>query len=312
MFESPAGASTAPENASARPRLTWLESGAGAAARARVRAHPRFREAMIACARSMVDLYDNHPLINRILNDRGRVVFGFLLLHLDAEPGGAGVTAARMAVLCQEESVCSRGRTKALLALMRWGGYLAPVEGTSDKRERPLAPTERMWEMFRNRWQSHFRAMRPLGGEAGDAAGALSDRDFCRALAYTFGLAFRAGFRVLEHAPRLIPFADRDGGVILLMALLVAQDMASPPPTVAQLARRFHLSRAHVLQILRDATAAGLVRRTGGQDGESVGFALSAEGEDALADFFTSSFSLFHCSARQAALFRDEGAFASE
>lgn len=300
MYPSTAGAMGAPEPSPTRRLPDWLEEGAGAAARAKVRAHPGFPAAMLASAASTVDLHDNHPLLNRILNDRGRIVFGFLALHLDAAPDRAGITAARMAALCQEEGVCSRGRAKALLALLRWGGYLAPAEGQGDRRERPLRPTERMWTTFRRRWRAHYEAMRPLGGAAAQTVAALEDPDFCRALAYTFGVAFRAGFRVLDHAPLMVPFADHDGGMMLLLALLVAARRGDPAPTVAELARRFHLSRAHVLQVLKDAVAAGLVRRMGEGDKAPAGFVLLPAGEEGLADFFATSFALFDCSARRA------------
>lgn len=278
----------------------WLEAGAGAAARAGVRAHPRFASAMLACAGSTVEAFDNHPLLNRVLNDRGRAVFGFLLLHLDAAPDGLGITAARMASLCREEDVCSRGRAKALLALMRWGGFLATAEGKGDRRERPLVPTERMWTSFRTRWRGHFTAMRPLGGVAEAALARLDDPGFCRTLAFTFGVTFRAGFRVLDHAPVLWPFADRDGGMMILFALFVAGRTNAPPPTVAELARRFQLSRAHVLLILRGAMAAKLVRRTGENERESAGFFILPAGEEALADFFAALFALLDCSAGRA------------
>lgn len=296
----PTGARLAPSTDAAEGWPDWLADGAGPGARAAVKAHPGFAAAMRASARGTVESYDNHPLLNRVLSDRGRLMFSFLALYLDALPEGGGITAARMTALCQETRLCSHGRAKALLALMRWSGYLAPAEGTGDRRERPLAPTERMWSSFRERWRGHFMAMRSLGGVGGDAAAALDGLGFCRALALAFGEAFRHGFRMLEHAPALIPFADRDGGVVILFALLVAADQDRPPPTVAELARRFHLSRTHVLQVIRDAMEAGLVAREAGPPGEHPGYALSPAGRAAAADFFAASFALLDCTARRA------------
>ena len=300
MFESAVGTQNSARDTAKRRLPDWLEAGAGAAARARLRAHPRLAEAMLACARATEAAFDNHPLLNRVPNDRGRIVFGFLLLYLDAAPENGGITTARMAALCQEEGVCSRGRTKALLALMRWGGYLSPAEGTGDRRERPLRPTPRMWASFSERWRANYTAMRPVSETARLAIAALDDPAFCRLLAHAFGTGFRAGFRVLHHTPDVRPFADRDGGMMLFFALFVAEDSDGPAPTVAELARRFHLSRAHVLQILKDAMAAGLVLRAGARHGESAGFALSTAGREAIADFYATLFALFDSSASHA------------
>ncbi|RLP81642.1 MarR family transcriptional regulator [Xanthobacter tagetidis] len=296
----PSGAMLAPSIDVADSWPDWLAAGAGPEAQAALKASPGFGAALLASARGTVETYDNHPLLNRVLNDRGRMMFSFLAFYLDAQPGGAGITAARMTALCQETGLCSHGRAKALLALMRWSGYLAPAEGKGDRRERPLAPTERMWASFRTRWRLHFAAMEPLGGVAARVLAVLDDPLFCRALVTAIGESFRHGFRVLDGAPRLIPFADRDGGIILLFALLVSREVDAPPPTVADLARRFHLSRTHVLQVLRDAMEAGLVVRASGRDGEHQGYGLSAAGRAGVADFLAASFALLDCTARHA------------
>ncbi|MEP9351684.1 hypothetical protein [Xanthobacter sp. KR7-225] len=297
--QSTAGAILAPLTAATEGLPHWLAAGAGPQACAAVKAHPGFPQAMHAAAQGIVDAFDNHPLLNRVLNDRGRMIFSFLAFYLDALPEGGGITAARMTALCQATGLCSHGRTKALLALMRWSGYLAPAQGKGDRRERPLAPTARMWTSFRGRWRMHFCAMRPLGGAAADALEGLDDPLFCRALVLAIGEGFRHGFRVLDGAPALAPFADRDGGMMVFFALLVAQ--AGRPLTVAELARRFHVSRTHVLQILRDAMVAGLVARAPGQQGEHQGYGLTGAGSDALADFFATSFALLDCTAARAA-----------
>lgn len=304
----PTGAMLAPFTDAAEAWPDWLAAGAGPQAQAALKASAGFEAALLAAARGTVEAYDNHPLLNRVLNDRGRMMFSFLAFYLDAQPEGAGITAARMTGLCHETGLCSHGRAKALLALMRWSGYLAPAEGKGDRRERPLAPTARMWESFRTRWRLHFAAMEPLGAVATQALAVLDDPPFCRALVTAIGDSFRCGFRVLDAAPRLAPFADRDGGIILLFALLVAGEAGAPPPTVAELARRFHLSRTHVLQVLRDAMDAGLVVRETGREGEHQGYGLAAAGRAAIADFFASSFALLACTAQRAFAVRDQEA----
>lgn len=283
---------------------SWLAAWTGAEARERIRTHPRLREAMRSSAEGIVALHDRNPLLNRILNDRGRTAFGFFVLYLDAtsDATGAGLTAARMAALCQETGLCSRGRAKALLALMRWGGYLEPAAGRGDRRERPLAPTERMRELFLTRWRVQFTALRALGGTADTILARLDEPGFIAQLAVRFGAAYRAGYRVLDHAPVVAPYCERDGGMIVLFALLSSAALGGRAPTATELARRFTLSRTHTLQILRDAEIAGLVVRAGIVDGGvpltgGPGFVLSPEGVRAVEDFFVAAFALFECCA---------------
>jgi hypothetical protein len=281
----------------------WL-AGTGEEARAKIRANPRLRQAMLVAADGIISVHDRNPLLNRVLNDRGRTAFGFFVLYLDATSDaiGTGLTAARMAALCQETGLCSRGRAKALLALMRWGGYLEPVVGRGDRRERPLAPTERMRQLFLMRWRVQYSALRELGGSADGVLERLEEPGFLSQLAVRFGAIYRAGYRVLDHAPAVAPFCERDGGMLVLFALLSAAALGGRAPTATELGRRFSLSRTHTLQILRDAEAAGLVVRAGiVEDGVPLsggpGFALSPEGLRAVEDFSVAAFAMFECGA---------------
>ena len=271
---------------------------------ARIRAHPRLREAVLAAAAGVVEVHDRNPLLNRILNDRGRTVFGFFVLYLDAtaDAGGTGLTTARMVALCQETGLCSRGRAKALLALMRWGGYLEPAALRGDRRERPLAPTARMRQLFLLRWRTQFTALRVLGGAAEESLALLGEPDFFTRLAVCFGSAYRAGYRLLDHAPKLATICEHDGGMLVLLALVGAADTSGRAPTATELARRFTLSRTHVLQILRYAEGEGLVVRAGMlEDGVPIdagpGFALTAAGHRAVEDFVVAMFALFESCA---------------
>ncbi|WP_238120545.1 MULTISPECIES: MarR family transcriptional regulator [unclassified Xanthobacter] len=280
----------------AAPAPAWLVDGVSAATLERLKAHPDFARAMTSSAAALAALYTGNRLLNRVLNDRGRTLFGFFALYLHALPEvqGGSLTVGRMAALAAETGVCSRGRAKAMLALMRWGGYLAPVEEGGDRRSKPLAPTARMLALHRQRWVSQFQAISQIDPQVATVVARLDDPAFFNRLAIALGDSFRSGFRVLDHAPLLADLADRDSGLMVLLSLHVAQASAQPSPSIADLARRFHVSRAHVLQLLKDAQAAGLVERDEGGGGG----VLTALGHDALADFFAATFALLACAAK--------------
>lgn len=241
---------------------------------AALRAHPGFGEAMRTSASGLVDLYQGSRLLNWLMDDRGRLVVGYLALYLHFErrpdDPASGLTPTRMKQLCTEFGVCSAGRTTAMLSLMRLGGYLAPASDIDDRRLHRLVATERLIELLVVRWRLHFSAMVPLLPEGKAACAALHDPAFVRAMVAAMFDRFRSGFRFLDHAPGVGLFGDRNGGMLILSSLLTAgeADDAMPPRrpvaiSIASLARRFGVSRAHVLKLIRDAADEGLIERIG-------------------------------------------------
>lgn len=279
-------------------RPAWLDAAVSREARTRLKAHPAFAEAMTTSAGWLAQFYSGNRLLNRVLNDRGRVLFGFFALYLHALPEaeGGGLTVSRMAALTAETGVCSRGRAKAMLALMRWGGYLALAQPAGDRRAKPLVPTERMLNLHRQRWELQYRMIARLDPALAGVSAGLSDRAFFDALVIALTGAFRAGYRVLDHAPLLTDICDRDSGLMILLSLFSAETRGEAPPAIAELARSFHASRAHVLQLLKDAQAAGVISRDdGGGSGQ-----LTPLGREALADFFAATFALLAGGAHEA------------
>lgn len=237
-----------------------------------LRAHPNFLVASEQMARGLVELYRGNRLLNRILNDRGRAIFGMFALYLDATPDerGVGLTVTRIANLCQEAGICSRGRAKAIVMLMRWGGYLevGPDSGPN-RRQKPLVPTERMIHEQIKRWQRVFGALALVHPSAEEVLARLDDAGFRKALIREMGSRFQAGFRLRDYAPHALLFGERDAGLLIAWSLLISGtegDVFPPaepvPVPVAALSRQFFVSRAHVLKLLREAEQLGLIERT--------------------------------------------------
>jgi len=116
------------------------------------------------------------------LSDRARAVFAHVALYLHYRGTGngeAGLTVGAMKDMCVQLGLCSRGRCEAMLALMRAAGLLV-VSSDLDRRRRPLAPTEKLFALHRDRWGSHFDAMRHVLPEAVSWRSALADPDFLK------------------------------------------------------------------------------------------------------------------------------------
>lgn len=281
----------------ANPAVNWIDNACGPEARAALAAHPAFRPAVARLVGEISALYSGNRLLNRLLSDRGRNMLGLLVLYLDAVPPaeGGGLTAARIVALCTATGVCSRGRAKAMLALMRWGGYLASAAPTEDRRVKPLMPQAKLVALQHKRWRLVLEAGSALDPELARLASRLDEEAFTRLIAILLGEAFIAGFRPVSAAMELEDLVDRDGGLMVLIALLTAEGSGVEPPSIADLSRRFHLSRAHVLDLLRLSEERGLVERGARGTGR-----LSPLGRDALERFFACIFAVMGGAARAA------------
>ncbi len=259
-----------------------------------LQAHPRFAEAVHTMMHGIVAVYQGNRVLNQVMNDRGRAIFGMLAiyLHFSSDDGQPSLSAARMKALCTETGLCSAGRATAMLLLMRYAGYLVPGPHGSDRRMRPLVPTELMLNSQRERLACHFRAMSLLMPEGKSGLANLYREDFLSALARRFGASFRAGFRFLDSSPALYPLAERNAGMMILFSLFLASEPQAPIPqpftlSVSALSRRFSISRPHVLNVLRDAERLGFVARTG--DGDEL-LAVCPPLSAALNDFAATVF----------------------
>lgn len=277
--------------------VDWLNTACDAEARGAIIAHPAFPLAVAQLVGEISALYSGNRLLNRVLSDRGRNMFGLMVLYLDALPPaeGGGLTAARIVALCTSTGLCSRGRAKAMLALMRWGGYLTSAAPAEDRRMKPLMPQEKLVALQHQRWRLVFEAGSAFDPDLARLAPRLADAAFTRVLAVLLGEAFLSGFRPVSAAPELEDLVDRDGGLMVLLALFTAESTREEPPSIANLSRRFHLSRAHVLDLLRLSEERGLVERGVRGTGR-----LSPRGRDAIERFFSCIFAVMSGAARVA------------
>jgi hypothetical protein len=259
--------------------------------------HPQFPHAMRAVLTGHVGLYRGNRILNYVGYDRGRLVVGLLALylHVSRRPDDptSGLTAHALKSLCVEQDVCSPGRARAMLSVLRLFGYVAPVPG-SDRRYKLLAPTDLLTAWLRQRWSMLFGALAMVLPEGVDALARLERDDFVAALVRQVVHHYRSGLRALQVSPELGLFAERNAGLNILFSLVIAGDVDDTmPPTrpvrisISELARRFSVSRVHVLRLLRDAAAEGLVARSGaGQEAVTILPPLSRALRDGVAIFF--------------------------
>jgi hypothetical protein len=123
-----------------------------------------------------VHLYRGNRILNYVGHDRGRLIIAILAfyLHVSRRSGDptSGLTAHGLKTLCVEQDVCSPGRARAMLSLLRLFGYVAPAPA-GDRRFKLLVPTELLIASLRQRWSAMFAAIALLKPEGAEARAAL-------------------------------------------------------------------------------------------------------------------------------------------
>lgn len=265
---------------------------------AALQADPQFDGAVRRAAQFYTELHRGGRLSGWILGDRARALFGFLLLNLHAsardDDPRSGLTASRVKETCVAIGLCSAGRAGAMLSLLHAAGYVTPVASAEDARVRRLIPTQKLIDMVRERIIGHFESVGPLVPEAVAALPLMHRDDFIYVMVRSLSDFFFAGFRLLQYAPDLGLFAERSAGMVILFDLLRAGEPGDgfPPQgpvafSIADLARRYGVSRTHVLRLSREAEESGLLSRVGAR-GEAV--QLSPGLARAAMDFFATMF----------------------
>jgi hypothetical protein len=242
---------------------------------AALRAHPRFAEAWRAAHIGFVDLWQGNRILNSLVNDRGRWHMSLFAVHLHllSRPNDphSGLTLSRMMALCVEQKFCSAGRAKAMLILMRVGGYLRPSPNAADRRLRRLVPTERLMALHRERNRRLFHAIAMVLPECAQAFAAQSHPDFTGLFVCRYCEQFLTGFRFIDGIPDVRFFVDRNAGIMILSHMMLSGEADDTyPPSLpvsvsrATVARRFGVSRAHVVRVLQDAENQGLLQKLDG------------------------------------------------
>jgi hypothetical protein len=257
-------------------RSAWLFEPDGplsTAAVAKLCDDPRLPQAIRTLTSGMLALYRGNRFLNVLINDRGRMLIGYLSLYLHEgalpDGRGAGFSVGQLKALCAAAGVASPGRTGAMVAMMRMAGYIASAPAPDDRRRNILVPTEKLRLAHRDRWRFVAEAVRVINPVAA-AAFLIGDAEFEAAYVRRTAGYFLDGMRPVDVAPELELFFDRNAGMMILFSMLLAgePDDTIPPArpvafSISAIAGRFGVSRVHVRTLLRDAQAAALIERAG-------------------------------------------------
>lgn len=232
-----------------------------------VRVDPRMDAAMRSSVTGALDYFHENPVLHRNVRDVGRLILCFVALYLDAT---GGLTHRRLRAMSGQTGVISAGTATAVLFRMRAIGYVTREEDAGPGVQRRYAPTPEMVETFRRRLKIELGSAAIVMPGLRDILARLDEAEVFRALVAELG-------REVVHAARN-PRSDLDpinrlsvrtAGVLILWDIVKSAERADAPfaaeaeveISVAALARRYQVSRSHVLSILRDLSEAGFLER---------------------------------------------------
>ena len=238
---------------------------------AALRTHPLLPNAVCAAAGATAAIARKPPVI---INDLGRFLIGNLALYLhysrDPAVPSSGLSANRLIALCVEQKVCSKARALAAMGLMRNAGHLVPATCQVDHRLRLLVPTEKLIDACRQYWVAIFRGIAVVIPGRSDAVEALQCEHILAAFLRVFGDYYCAGVRMFKPEAGLTPFAQHHAAFAILLSLLADSERdgtthssATLHISMAELARRFGVSRPQVARVLDEAVEARFVERSG-------------------------------------------------
>lgn len=241
---------------------------------AALRAEPRFRQAVATIIADSIEYYQGRWLAHRVLNDRARFILASIMLYLHFDRrddvANSGLTAARLREICVGAGLCSGGRVEAVLLMMRAGGFLDRAEGGGDPHVRRYVPTAKLINLNRSRQGRALKAIDTIRGGTTYAPRICGDNELQAYSRFVAAAArgFIAGFRIVHSVPELAPIVERDAGLPLMMCVfLTSPEYAEFCPerlrnaSVAEMARRFKVSRVHVRSVMRAAESLGFLLR---------------------------------------------------
>lgn len=264
-----------------------LKNHAGA-----VKRHPDFERASRRFAENMLQAFEVHQPLNRLLRGENQLAFlAFVLsLHHDRNPSdpSSGASYSRVIELFGLLNIASPTLVKALLGVARLRGHLQvqSVPGTRTKR---LMPTDELLQTLCVWLSANLGAVElihpfPLPAEELGSQPAMLYQIFH----YGVSAYVHNQFVLSEEFPPVRAFMARNHGYLVLMALVASSrhsgDSVSASAPSLELARRLSVSRGTVRNMLSQAQTAGwLTAMSRGSNQFTLSSAFAAMCEDWMA-----------------------------
>jgi hypothetical protein len=235
-----------------------------------LRSERDFRPAVAGYCQGMIEpaqiVWPSHKLLNQI----GRYVVSFMLIHNDYAWRHHGGPRPTLTVL-QAMVGSSPRQTAGFVSALKAGRFVTAVADRGDGRVKCLQAAPALVTEIARSGRLFVAAMDAVTRRDPGHAGMLDGPDRLGELVRLSAAHVLRHGTLIAPFPRVLRFAGRDCGYPLLTALVGAHYAATVPGAPAavslslrSLAERLDVSRAHVGNLLGEAEAAGWIRIAGG------------------------------------------------
>ena len=220
---------------------------------------PAFEAAVIRLADDLAAFYAAHPEAAAMFADVGQLAIVSGLLALPAP-----VTEADLCRLVGAGALASRRRVRNHIARLERAG-LARIADGGDRRTRPAVATEKLEDLL-NAW------VRALASAAADLCAInkapLSRPDLARFYLRQVMASHQAGFSAFAATPTVARLVNLSRGHALVLELLAASlrsGATEAPFSRRAFASAYGVSRTHVIDLLGECEATGIITATSSQ-----------------------------------------------
>lgn len=231
---------------------------------ARLRADPRYGQAVRAFASTMLAAGDADPVLDGVLKDAGRNVAAMCCVHLHFS---GGLTLPRLKALCAQFGLVSPGRARAMLLYLRYLRYVEPLPAMRGTAQL-YGPTQAFLTAWSRLIHAVLRAMQILEPGVEVLASQFHKAGVFEACArHACELILLTANQGNLESPYFRIFMHRYAGRQIVNTLLQASGNDTFPPrepipiSLTGAAERFGVSRIHVRRLLNAAQEEGLIRR---------------------------------------------------
>jgi hypothetical protein len=237
----------------------------------RLAAHPRSGEAMRRSIAGALAFYDADPKTNAMFLDLGSMALAIIALYLDAS---GGLTHRRLKEIGQTSSMLSGGRASAILALMRLKGFIRREHDAH--RQVLYRPEAVLRHWFLARFEIEIQAQAVVAPEVAPLVAMWKEPGlFERWIRHAGEAMVRVGTEPTAKDDGFNRTGAKRAGSLILFQMMQATDRGGEFPragpfalSVTEIAKRFSVSRSHVLRVLRELEREGFMTRP--SDGEGA------------------------------------------
>jgi hypothetical protein len=247
--------------------LTVGEDDQVAVVAQKIMRHRNFHRALLhyLVAMSQAEWRYTPAIVTKIMSQgpRIRLVLYIVWLQLTADPDDPddGPTLNRIVEICTMRNETSQRAVYAMLGILRLGRQVELVRGTRDKRLKIYRPSQTLIDLVADMFVRSFGAFDIIFENAHWSERAKIDDSLFREVYVVCGRGFvDGGGLVSERFPDLHKLMAMDGGLTVLLHLLVAHLERRPLQSTVALHRITAIPRTQIWEIIRKAADMNLLR----------------------------------------------------